>query len=862
MRFQHSWLSAIITTALSATALSGCNTSTSSSSGGGSDSSDSTTTYSSLSGLAADGYLVNAKVCLDLDGDGVCGSDEPSTTTGSSGEFTLSEITQDQIDSSAVLVETIANETIDTDSPFEFITQNYTLSAPAGSTFISPFTTMIKHEMDGGASLDNALTSLQSQLNTSVDLQVDYIAAQASSNYTTEEQSEFASMHQNARVIANIIAQQMNTLSTSATEQGLSTAELLTVINEEIADILPQINDQVDAASANSFDPSVIASTLSDSYIALREDNLVAKLAEKQASDSTVNTDVYALLVGGGFSWFWSDFAENEARDLRYGDLELSAGAVSQLEYYYDYTSLLFADYTAPSTTEIILSTTGWVEHQDTLTSVSQDADTSVVTFEKSISELNQTVTALQIDISGLNMRSVLDRAGGSGDWAGVVNENATFSNNSYAYALTKVFVDAGYYSFDTANSCSTSTYGDWSEACNTLVSNGAFLTQFPDLISDGTDRSGGEDLTDLIPVLEIAGGHVFAQLMTSGEVYYYQLTSNTPTLTLLPYNGSWSDILVNGEVLYEVTFPKNNYDSVTTTWTLFSSVNHAFYITEFENQLRTAWYTEKVEAGETDYVFDQTARDSILNNYSQPLNLASCLSGLSDSGYSMSYGDTVNYTMQRTVPWRSNSLEIVDYEIKYLGSTWSWLASSNVTDMPSDFSSGGLVKYLLTESSNGDVAYYEDRYTENTEFSGLEYGSVGFAPGSTEDTSGDVNVIHPTSTSDSSVLLGVQTALGSVTQADYNEVNEAVDGAVISDLSTERYERYQTYLGKEVVVTEAGIFEACKVYQVTDWESTEKGQDTDLVWLINRGMVKQEKSEEETGISLELDATSVPEYE
>ncbi|MCP4326523.1 MAG: hypothetical protein GY787_32775, partial [Alteromonadales bacterium] len=87
-----------------------------------------------LSGKAADGYLGFATVCLDVNNNKTCDSDEPTTTTNATGDFELPDLTQAEIDASPLLVEIIAGETIDQDSPLTPLTKSYTLSAPAGFT--------------------------------------------------------------------------------------------------------------------------------------------------------------------------------------------------------------------------------------------------------------------------------------------------------------------------------------------------------------------------------------------------------------------------------------------------------------------------------------------------------------------------------------------------------------------------------------------------------------------------------------------------------------------------------------------------------------------------------------------------------
>lgn len=112
--------------------------------GGGTSSPSGATT---LSGVALDGYLYRAEVCLDLNDNFLCDVNEPAAITDEQGRFTLNDVTQSQMNAHSILVNAIANVTVDQDKPGETIARSYLLTAPAGSTTISPLTTLIKAEM-------------------------------------------------------------------------------------------------------------------------------------------------------------------------------------------------------------------------------------------------------------------------------------------------------------------------------------------------------------------------------------------------------------------------------------------------------------------------------------------------------------------------------------------------------------------------------------------------------------------------------------------------------------------------------------------------------------------------------------------
>ncbi len=78
---KRSTLGLVIASAILATGCGG---------GGSSSSSDGITETSegvTVSGRAADGYLVQANVCADLNANGQCDAGEPNTTTGAGGKL-------------------------------------------------------------------------------------------------------------------------------------------------------------------------------------------------------------------------------------------------------------------------------------------------------------------------------------------------------------------------------------------------------------------------------------------------------------------------------------------------------------------------------------------------------------------------------------------------------------------------------------------------------------------------------------------------------------------------------------------------------------------------------------------------------
>lgn len=152
--------------------------------GGGGDSSSSPSTPASpaqptagLTGKAIDGYLVGAKVCLDVNSNNVCDGGEPSTTTDENGNYGL--VVDGYTTAGKKVLVVVTPTTKDKSRPGYVFPAQFTLSAMVdGQTaqHVTPLTTMVGAQMEGGASQFAAYQAVVSLVGGSVNLKDDYIA--------------------------------------------------------------------------------------------------------------------------------------------------------------------------------------------------------------------------------------------------------------------------------------------------------------------------------------------------------------------------------------------------------------------------------------------------------------------------------------------------------------------------------------------------------------------------------------------------------------------------------------------------------------------------------------------------------------
>ena len=123
----------------------------------------------SLSGLVIDGPLQGATVCLDVNGNGRCDSDEPTSgPTNAQGNYTITGLTSDQMNSGAAFVAVVPATAIDASNPGKPVGTAFTLSAPAGNgAVISPISTMVQIAVASGMTLSSAESAVANQLMVS-----------------------------------------------------------------------------------------------------------------------------------------------------------------------------------------------------------------------------------------------------------------------------------------------------------------------------------------------------------------------------------------------------------------------------------------------------------------------------------------------------------------------------------------------------------------------------------------------------------------------------------------------------------------------------------------------------------------------
>lgn len=382
----------------------------------------------SLSGKAADGYLAGARVCLDLNTNNACDDGEPSTTTAAGGAYTLEGVTQEQIDSSPIVVEIIVGETIDEDEPGVAIEKTYTLTAPAGSAFVSPLTTMVQNEIkEKGLTPEEAKASVQTKLGTELDPTEDYVAG--SDDETSG--AEFERLHKVAQVTRAVMQKNIELVDAVVDETGVSMEDLTALIIEQVLNALDDIQQAVND-SGDNFNADDLAGSENLDGTRLDPTTLEDELQAREDRKNAVAANLSTLLTsGGGLNFFESD-EDDGVMMYFYGNvLADEAGTISINEYGFISTDWMMNEEDNSQDQNCILANATWnclAENSETITTDGNN----VRILKGGLEVAEEVISGVEVDLVGKRIVTYLDQ-----DYHAVIDPTAVFETGATGYQLT-----------------------------------------------------------------------------------------------------------------------------------------------------------------------------------------------------------------------------------------------------------------------------------------------------------------------------------------------------------------------------------------------------------------------------------------
>lgn len=167
-------------------------------------------------GSVADGYIAGATVFIDVDGDGLLGSDEPFTITDAAGQFSL-------ISPFGGAILAVGGTNIDTG-----LDNNLVLAAPEGATVVNPLTTLIQALVSDEVSVAEAEAQVKEALGLSPLLALTELDLIEAANDATDPAAQQLALQ--AQKAAVSIAEVLNAVVENDGDQGdalTSVAELV-----------------------------------------------------------------------------------------------------------------------------------------------------------------------------------------------------------------------------------------------------------------------------------------------------------------------------------------------------------------------------------------------------------------------------------------------------------------------------------------------------------------------------------------------------------------------------------------------------------------------------------------------------------
>ncbi len=301
--------------------------------GGGSDSAVTPET-ASLSGVVADGYLSGVKVYLDLNKNGVGDVGEPLATTDANGAYQIVGITMGD-ESKYPIVAEVPATSIDQDTNVA-VGHPFTLTAPAGASFVSPMTTLVQEKVRAGNSVAQADAAVVASLGITtagVSALENYVLKKGTA---ADQTNDYVRTHEAAKILAKVLKDAKALVGSTAASTDQATQSVLVQQAESVLLTQAAANAATPAALFNQASVTTASMAGADT---LKAAIAVGQLVAAQATQAvTINFDVVngATPVG----------TTGCATELSLGNANAGAGTVGKikdLRFYVSGVSLIDA---------------------------------------------------------------------------------------------------------------------------------------------------------------------------------------------------------------------------------------------------------------------------------------------------------------------------------------------------------------------------------------------------------------------------------------------------------------------------------------------------------------------------------------
>lgn len=403
------------------------------------------TVTQSFSGKAADGYLVDAQVFIDLNQNLLLDSGEPEVVTDETGTYEFTDIEESfDLEAAKLVVNALAGQTIDLDTGTAVET-GFVLTAPVGHLdFVSPLTTIIDVQvLNSYRDISDANAELSGLMgfggSDSFDFLADYIANSSSEDDALAENSKKA--HLLAQIITHIAGRNIESINNSAL--SYENIQVVHAVNDNIYSNIEELVNITESVFAAQDSVNALTEALEQvASLALSSEEMEAKLAELEERKNITKTALSAELSDSLGVYFLEGHRSNTLIDNQcYNEYELERinlslndnDALGYVEQAMQRSSLTFIDQTVSYSEVAVLSSGGWaLEAEQDVIFQRFTADNSMDIFipnegSKSLQFLEKSLDGVALD----------DLEGVNTNWTAALNEATTFAGGDKAFFVT-----------------------------------------------------------------------------------------------------------------------------------------------------------------------------------------------------------------------------------------------------------------------------------------------------------------------------------------------------------------------------------------------------------------------------------------
>ena len=669
-----------------------------------------------ISGVAVDGYLQGANVCLDKDGDQKCtAADSAVVTTTADGGYSL-VVDAGDAELYPVLVQVIGGTTIDSDDPNgEPVAKDSIMNAPAGKySLVSPLTTLVQGKIADNSGLDAdaaerlVIDDLGIDSDSNLSLFDDYVAEKQNTDLDSEAQADYDFVHSVAQLVAQAIADNIEKVSNDLNESttvdadGEDFNEVVQIVVTEVADDLSEVAEAVDEAIEQTEEGGEVNLTAvyEDIDDELTVDANASELEEEVAlleheAEAQSGTSV-ADFMAAGFHWIDSNDhyngSDNICYEYDYSDIVISWDNSYSLRYDYDKDSnggeFIYRDDSDDRPSYLLVNDQWLYQPERPLELLAEYDDGSI---DLAVSRGEEKIGGETLDVSGEYLLSFVVDDG----WAEVIESydpTVIFSAGAEILSIYEENLFDSYW-IDAESDCHYDINA--TATCSLLVENDSseYAKALSDLLDENISfRSGSLGNYDLQFEGELNASDVYS---STGLVHFYADEENASLVA----TAEWYIVNLADEASLKFKVPLallNDDDGSDAPYYLITPLDGALHYVEH----RPAGFV--IEDAGT--FFNRVAMDDILsafNSSNQASAIACSLDHDDDDsnndGGDSGNGDSSDVVISSEDGYKQNALISPNG-----GEEWFWYSQATVEWYTSEF--GNEVDLYVIADDNSDI--------------------------------------------------------------------------------------------------------------------------------------------------------------